>query len=415
MNTPIPQKQNNCRVHCENHHANPKNALSPIPAENVVHEVIAMQTLPLSDPHLSQPVPPVPAWTTLRLGAALWILVYHFGQRVWPIPVPVQAGIPVSFFFFLSGFVLAYAFQHRDVNFPSFLVRRWARLGPLYLFALLLSFLLACPWGALDRVTLLPWLVRFEVNALAIQTWIPDFALSLNPQSWAVSVELTLYVLFPLLLPCVSRTGSHRRWIFFAAIWLISALLFAWIRGVIWSEWFYSEEHKFVHHLLLYHPLMYLPVFVLGMVAAPDHFNDKRFPFPRIGFWSALFVIALSALMPHRPGWRYLLHMGVLSPAYAILLYSVRENTCISRCLSWPLLVLLGTSSYAVYIFQHPVAKLFDCVVASWQDTLCGFAGYVLCLVVIGLLLARYVERPLRYWILAHATPSLPRTITTKK
>ena len=48
----------------------PKNALSPIPAENVVHEVIAMQTLPLSDAHLSQPVPPVPAWTTLRPGAA---------------------------------------------------------------------------------------------------------------------------------------------------------------------------------------------------------------------------------------------------------------------------------------------------------------------------------------------------------
>ncbi len=28
-----------------------------------------MQTLPLSDAHLSQPVPPVPAWTTLRPGA----------------------------------------------------------------------------------------------------------------------------------------------------------------------------------------------------------------------------------------------------------------------------------------------------------------------------------------------------------
>ena len=361
------------------------------------NQMVAMEVPnPLSTGHSP---PNVPAWTALRFFAALWILLYHFGQGI--VPFPVHAGIPVSLFFFLSGFVLSDSFRYRRIAGVRFLVERWARLGPLYLLALGASFLLCCPFGTLDRVTLLPWMVRLEVNALAIQTWIPDFALSLNPQSWAVSVELTLYLLFLCIAPGVFRMSRRRRWTVFLCLWIVGMSLLCFARGWVWNHWFYSDDPqlRFVHHLLLYHPVMYVPVFALGMLAAPvaGPVPKKTFSIPV--FWLATGGIALATI-PQGAVWRYFLHMGGLAPVYALLLHSLRGPSPMSKALSARWLILLGISSYAVYIFQHPVGRVFNLLFGAWAQSVWGFTAFVLVLVVFAVFLNRCVETPLRQRVL---------------
>ena len=343
--------------------------------------------------------PMVPAWTALRFFAALWIVVYHFGRDL--LPFPVHAGIPVSFFFFLSGFVLAYSFRQRRSFGFSFLFERWARLGPLYWLALGASFLLMFPFGSVDRVTMLPWLVRLETNVLGIHTWIPDFALSLNPQSWAVSVELTLYVVFLLFAPKVFKMAWSRRWVVFSCLWLVDMSVLAVSRGWVWDRWFYSEDPnlRFVHHLLLYHPLVYVCVFVLGMLAAPDY--RKRVS-PALGipcFLVAVGGIVLATVF-QSPVWRYLLHVGVLAPVYALLLHSLRAPSPITKVLSSPSLSFLGACSYGMYIFQHPLGCVFNRFNPEWTRSAVGFFVFALLLVGLAAFLHCHVESPLRRQLL---------------
>ena len=341
----------------------------------------------------------VPAWTSLRFFAAFWILVYHFGRVL--LPFPVHAGIPVSFFFFLSGFVLAYSCRQRRAFGFAFLLERWARLGPLYWLALAASFLLACPFGLVDRVTILPWLVRLETNALGIQTWIPDFALSLNPQSWAVSVELTLYVLFLLLAPRLFRMRRVRRWVLFFCLWLVGMSVLAFFRGWVWNRWFYSDDPnlRFVHHLLLYHPLVYVCVFTLGMLAAPDcrEGGPKAWGVP--GFLLAAGGIAIAAFF-QSPLWRYLLHVGVLAPVYALLLCSLRAPSPITKVLSSSPLTFFGACSYGVYIFQHPLGCAFNRFHPEWNRSIVGFVVFALSLVALAAFLHCCIELPLKRQLL---------------
>jgi peptidoglycan/LPS O-acetylase OafA/YrhL len=347
--------------------------------------------------------PNVPAWTVLRFFASFWILLFHFGQDI--LPFPIHAGIPVSFFFFLSGFVLTYSFRYRHVTRVRFLIERWARLGPLYWLALIGSFLLCCPFQTLDRLTLLPWIVRLEVNALGIHTWIPDFALSLNPQSWAVSVELTLYILFLCIGPWIFRMSKRHRWTSFWCLWIVGMSLLCFARGWVWDRWFYENNSslRYVHHFLLYHPTMYVPVFTLGMLAAPDSKGNSTMSMPVLSFLLAVAGITI-AVVPQSSVWRYFLHMGGLAPLYALLLHALRRPTPIVKFLSTRWLVLLGTSSYAVYIFQHPLSRVFSLVFSAWKQSILGFSMFVVVLVCFAVFLNRYVETPLRKRMLTTLT-----------
>lgn len=362
---------------------------------------------PLPSTSAQTPPPPaVPAWTSLRFFAALWIVLYHFGQSLPALsfltPWTTRAGAPVSFFFFLSGFVLAYTYRSRPVTFTRFLRARLARLFPLYLIAMLAVFFLTCPFLELDRISALSWLTRLQVNALCIQTWIPDYALSMNVQSWAVSVEMSLYLVFPFLAPWIFRASSKSRAIAFVVLFASASAGLFCIRW-LWDPWFYSDVSKlrFVHHLLLYHPLIYLPLFLLGMLSAPAPSSAR--PSATVSLLLSLLSLALIlAITFHMPSWlSYAVHTGLLAPLFALLLRSlVHPANPLARLLSAPFLVALGAASYAMYIFQMPTALLCGKWFPAFSQSAWGFGAFLFALVLLSLVLSRYVEAPLRKWLL---------------
>ena len=84
----------------------------------------------------------IPALTSLRFLAALWVFVFHL--RIWHGPIAfgpldklIHAGpVGMAFFFVLSGFILALASEGKNplADFRGYAVRRFARIYPIYLF-----------------------------------------------------------------------------------------------------------------------------------------------------------------------------------------------------------------------------------------------------------------------------------------
>jgi len=92
--------------------------------------------------------PDVPALTSLRFFAAALVVFFHYLPRgeadnAWWIRIINHGYVGVSFFFVLSGFILAYTGVNTDFHCRyerrAFYARRLARIYPAFLLATLLD------------------------------------------------------------------------------------------------------------------------------------------------------------------------------------------------------------------------------------------------------------------------------------
>jgi peptidoglycan/LPS O-acetylase OafA/YrhL len=160
----------------------------------------------------------------LRGMAALAVLVYHVGDRLQPLGVPVAwssffvvplGGTAVMVFFVLSGFVIGYI--HREpwnrTNVAEYLFRRLIRLYPIYLVALLLSF-------AVARRSLFSW--DFLVHLTFLQGALAP-VISSNGPLWSLPYEVVYYLLYLALW----RFPRSLKW--FAGLSLAAVLASIWL------------------------------------------------------------------------------------------------------------------------------------------------------------------------------------------
>ena len=135
----------------------------------------------------------IPQLTFTRFIAAFLIVGFHFGKTVYPFSIPVlkplvnNLNVLVSYFFILSGFVLAVSTfkglnQGKKIQLKSFLPPRLARLYPVFLFSLVLFFIL-------NQKQSFGW-IDIVLNLTLLQAWIPPYPLSLNSPAWAISAEI---------------------------------------------------------------------------------------------------------------------------------------------------------------------------------------------------------------------------------
>src|SRR5690606_3845377 len=186
--------------------------------------------------------------TPLRGIAALWVVIYHFGDQYLPALRPEQAGhlvgkgyLAVDLFFMLSGFVLAHVY-HADFTrfdpgrYRDFLAARVARLYPLHLLVLL-AFVVTAIAGRLFEFVLTGQFERLPLDGahsitalLANLLMLQGLAageLSWNYPAWSISVEFFAYLLFPLAIgPTCGADG--RRGAMIALALAAGVFGFAW-------------------------------------------------------------------------------------------------------------------------------------------------------------------------------------------
>lgn len=315
------------------------------------------------------PVAPLRALTALRFVAAAYVLVFHYAGFFFPAATPpalIGLGYSgVTFFFLLSGFILAYNYRSVDLGEPAALARfrraRVARVFPLYLVALALSLPWFAVWVAKSAPPLQGLMAASAVLApLGLHAWVPGAACALDCPSWSVSAELFFYALFPLLLPLALRAPGRTARLTLAA-WaaLTAAASLAWARlapGIsLISPETGSAGAVLLAQAIKYNPLLRLPEFVAGLLLYVA-WTRLRLPTLALLGLSALGALGLSAAAPHLP--EALLHNGLTALAWAPLILAgaqIHRGPLVA-----PGFVFLGRISFALYLVHSPAYALVN-------------------------------------------------------
>ncbi len=344
--------------------------------------------------------------TISRFFAAIFVVFYHFSRDIdFPLNTFLQQwSISVSYFFTLSGFILLLSNWSKKEQWrftlKSYYVGRIARIYPLFLLSLIPVFIIHTYWNAEDTT-----FFHTALSVLWLQAFFPWYALSLNYPSWSLSVEFFFYALFPLYLWYAnSRNIFIVGWVVMA-IYLISQLSMV-VFGTEFVKFsenvFWEKSQQFIH----YFPLLHLSSFLVWMLGARLFLELQKCKVTR--FESILLIASIglfiTILLTHKS---IFLHNGLLAPLFVtIIILLARLETSVHYGRLYNSFVLLGESSYAIYILQLPIHLAL--IVASssilWvKDPLAIFGGgyfivYLCVLILASIISFMYIETPSRLW-----------------
>lgn len=141
----------------------------------------------------------------LRGVAAIAVVFFHFGGRL-PDFAPMQHGyLAVDFFFVLSGFVIAYAYEARlrqAMGLLDFLAARAIRLMPLLILSLCLGAVLeigrpnAGPFGAHMRDVGVAFLFGSALIPLPVPLSLEPVIFPLNSVLWSLFFEVVINLVY---------------------------------------------------------------------------------------------------------------------------------------------------------------------------------------------------------------------------
>lgn len=341
-------------------------SLTPAPATAASSNSLAAKAAPA-------PVrkPALPAITGLRTLLALTILLFHFTPSglTWArhpsvtlYPIIDIGYVFVSFFFLISGFILAYNYADRPggVNAVDFWMARLSRLYPVYLLTMLISIpMLLTEWAVRPRAQFWEGAVA---TPLLVQGFFPHLATFWNTVSWTLSCEVVLYLLFPLLvrLRWPRRVGT-----------LAAMLVGLWIVGLIpHTIYFLTNPDHLTHaadrysdglwlNTLKYTPLPYLCTFLAGLTLGHLHESLRLSARGRtivgvLGFAAVWFVT--YHWTEHLP--YILVHGGLLTPLFALVILGLAGPSPLASVFSIRPLVEIGASTYALYLLHFNVFQL---------------------------------------------------------
>jgi peptidoglycan/LPS O-acetylase OafA/YrhL len=293
----------------------------------------------------------------LRGIAALIIAVRHapfLWQAGYPTGFLHTSYLAVDFFFVLSGFVLAYAYDERfrkGMSARQFMSMRLIRLYPLYFFALLVSLITYARylhWGTISST-------EFIFNAFFAILFMPSpfSAVALFPMNfpaWSLFFELTINFAFGLagkrltISKIVVVTCG-------AGLTLMLAVSLGWLgfgpsdspmdAGLAWGS--FNAALARVSYS-----------FFAGVLA----YRLWKASGPKIDLPPAILVAGLCAVLVAYPQEKYRVSFDLLAtlivfPTIVFLGASSTVGKYTSR-----LFAFLGSISYAVYVLQVPLYNL---------------------------------------------------------
>ena len=348
--------------------------------------------------------------------AALGVVMHHVSGDHGVVSMEWHGalGLCVDFFFVLSGFVIAGAYGERLAGgFPvrSFLWLRLGRIYPMHVVVLLIYIavelvLAILGWthgghhaftGTREPSAILPTLLLVQAFTMPGQD-------SWNIQSWSISVELWLYVVWALAWRLIGRWAIALAVIVAAALMTVAAFRAEWLGPQMWAVRGFAG-------------------FGLGMGAWWLHQRIGSYePRPRLAtaLELAFVAAAAAAIVPFAP-------LIVSDPVFAgLVLVFAFQRGAVSRLMLRGPFVLVGTISYSLYMIHGFVlGRCFDVLAAIEHysgATLVGKTWFGSAMLVtgttvtnlltvammaaavgVGWLFWRFVEDPARRWSRAHA------------
>ncbi len=328
--------------------------------------------------------------TSLRFFAALAVMLFHV-----PFVLPAatkemilsKGSLGVGFFFVLSGFILTHAHYDEHVQPLEFYKKRIARVYPIHLLTLIIwCYLFYYSWGnnPEDKFN------SFIPNVILMHSLFagPLFTLGYNAVSWSLSVEVFFYLIFPLLRQGRVITGT--------LILLITAEV-----GI--GRW-WPDPNQIIPDFYYFNPLARLPEFVTGMGAYYLYNRMPSLRFPNCMEISSLIVVIIACSF-NWPSKFYFTGLGVLFSVLIVIF--AKQEGIISGFLSRKIFVVLGESSYSLYMIHHMYLRWLNNSIGGKISGEILLVVGLLTTILLSVLLYYAFEKPARRFIIRNLAASV--------
>jgi peptidoglycan/LPS O-acetylase OafA/YrhL len=312
------------------------------------------------------------ALTGFRCLAASMVFVFH-NRKYWRDNLPAEIvrllnefHIGVALFFVLSGFLIAYTYAAAPAQsgraYTRYMLLRLARIMPLY-WLILTVYYLDAGYGRGHST----WLTYSLLHGFSNTANLDGIA-----QAWSLTVEMTFYLLAPLL--CLLQ----RRHLLYLISALVLLLVISWETGEIWKR-VNGNPRQF------FYPLQFITTalfpgrsteFLAGMLLAAALRKGKHNWLLQLrhktsyGFLGIFLTAYVSGLFQHTVYEQASDHAGgmllqkIVLPFFTVIALAglMYERTWLQRFFASRLLVLLGNASFAFYLvhFSYVNMKMKD-------------------------------------------------------
>jgi peptidoglycan/LPS O-acetylase OafA/YrhL len=340
----------------------------------------------------------------LRGSAAFLIVIFHLFNYSFgwdnALSLVRHAYLAVDFFFGLSGFVVAYAYDDRwtRMSIPQFFRIRLIRLHPLVLLGATLGLLgyIFDPFGKAINHTPAPMLLLAYLTSLLLLPSPPvggrhNETQALNGPAWSLMQEYLGNIAYALIL-------RRLRAVTLGIIFAVSGLLLIWVanvRGSLDGGWGYTE--------IWMAPLRLTVSFVMGLWL---YRIQSRIRHPKIGLLVLSIVLIVVFQMPKFPSVNGFSLNGLYDVACVLFIFPLiilcgahsKAGAGMMR-----LCKLSGRLSYPLYITHIP----FVYVISNFAGTrhpgklvLLAWIFVVLPLAItVAWLALKYFDEPVRAWL----------------
>jgi peptidoglycan/LPS O-acetylase OafA/YrhL len=356
----------------------------------------------------------------LRGVAAILVVAFHifeaFGGGNRFIQIINHGYLAVDFFFLLSGFVVAYAYDDRWVKMSQweFYKRRLIRLQPMVIMGMIIGAIFYY-FQASD--ILFPMIVGMEVWKVIV-TMVIGFTLlpippsleirgwgemhPLNGPAWSLFFEYIANILYALIF----RKFSNKVLGFFVLIFaglLINYTVFG-PKGDVIGGWSLNLEQMNVGFTRLLFP--FFAGILLSRLGKLIHIKGA--------FWVCSILITIVLALP-RFGDENTLWMNGLYESICIILVfplivAIGAGGEIKSAFSTKICKVLGDISYPIYITHYPLIYWFTAWVVdnkvSITDGYVVGIGVLIASIIMAYLCLKLYDEPVRNWLLKRSKGS---------
>ena len=322
--------------------------------------------------------------TSMRAFAALVVFLFHVHVPQL-VHLTGQGRVGVSFFFLLSGLLLGMSYRP-GLKAASFYRRRFARIYPSYLVALIFGLGVSLWIGSsLGK----PYSGALAV--LLVQSWVPDAATYgvWNPVSWSLSTEIFFYLLFPILAPFIIKASAYANAVI--RIVCVASVLALGVWASIELPDSYLQPNSFVAWATYIAPIGRLAEFALG-ISLVGAVRGPVLPIPK----SVVFILLgisyiLAGFFPTGLG---LSAITLIPMCLFLIRFAQADSAGESSFLHNNVLVRAGEVSYSFYLMHQVVIRGVGYLMPNGL-----FSGSILivafvCSCLLACLLYRVVEMP---------------------
>lgn len=306
----------------------------------------------------------LPSLTGMRFIAAAMVFVFHGATQFifanqetggdFLFAASNLGSVGVSFFFVLSGFVLAWSARPGDTR-RAFWRRRFFKVFPNHL----VMFVIAVVLILLAGLAFSPG--KGFLNLTLLHVWVPDHSYleSGNGVAWTLGVEALFYLLFPVIFPLLGRIRPNRLWfaagITVALVIAVPAVSLAFVPDA--PQWPWGPASWQQIWFVYVFPVARLLEFVLGIIMARIVLSGRWIP---LGLPSAVGLMAVGYLaslyLPVHFLYDYVamtvIPLALLVPAAAVADVEGRRTLLRGRTAR-----RLGEISFAFYLTHYLVMQ----------------------------------------------------------